>query len=201
MKHRWLLLLSLLTAEHVVFVAATVWLAPVGEIFGAIIFAWMVLPAFTAAVLCGPVRQRIIAATLNGFIAATIFNYLFLVHGYHWPETPKGAPALACAYLLLGLGISAGCGAFASVIAKELDTKAPTTKGQRLLIATKKGFRFSLLCAVLTTPVLALLWPPHARYGLLPAAAVYAVSIMALGLAAASVVGAAYHSSRRDVSH
>ena len=192
MKRRWRVLLILLTIQHVAFVAASVWLAPVGVLFAAMFLAWMVLPAFTAAIISAPSRHHIVAATVNGLVAAALLDYLFLVHGYFWPEPLGATLLLAFAYLLLGLGVSAACGAFVDIITKELDAKDDIAEGQRLLIAAKKGFRFSFLCAIVSTPVLLLLWPAQSSVSVLPIALAYSIGCMAVGVAGASIVGAMY---------
>jgi len=192
MKHRWPALLVLLLIQHALFVALSVWLAPTEGSFAALFLAWLTLPALTAAVgLCAS-RKHVIAAAVNGAVAATLIDYLFLVHGYYWPERPEIAVTLALIYLLFGFGISTACGGFVHVIMTALDRHAATTMSQRITIAGRKGLTFSSLCMAITLPVLLLLWPAGALPRLLSVSVGYALGGIVSDVLVALAVGAQY---------
>ncbi|MEZ6033160.1 MAG: hypothetical protein R3C17_08720 [Planctomycetaceae bacterium] len=192
MKRRWSILVALLVIEHSLFVTLSVWLAPTELSFFALFLTWMILPAFTAAVACSAVRHHIISAAANGVVAATLLDYLFLVHGYYWPERPEIETTLALSYLSLGVGVSTSCGAFVHVITASLKDKPDMTTRQRLMIATKKGLTFSSLCVTASLPVLWMVLPAHTLPQLLSISLGYSVCGIAGGGLVACVVSAMY---------
>lgn len=192
MKRRWFALLVLLIAQHGLFVTLAVWLAPIQGPSAAVFLVWMVLPAFTAAIACSAVRRPIIAAAVNGVVAATLLDYLLLVHGYFWPDRPDIAPILAVIYQVLAIVISSGCGAFVHVITTAIENQPATTTKQRMTIAAKKGFAFSSVCVAASLPVLWLLLPPHTSPHHLTIFLVYSLAGIAGGVLVASAVGTLY---------
>jgi len=104
--------------------------------------------------------------------------------------------SLAAIYLLLGVVLSASCGAFVQVITETLDTENGTTLKQRLSTAAAKGFKFSLLCVAISTPVLLFLLQASTEKNLVLIVSICAVAGVGGGVLVALLVGASYVSSR-----
>ena len=128
--------------------------------FGAYYIIWMLASATFAALVFAP-RFHFVAATANAIIAAVLFNYLFLHHGYFWPEQPKEWRVLAMGYFAFGIGFAGIVAGFVHAILARLKNELDSTRTTRILIAMQKGFAFSTICAIVIFVILAMLAPPN----------------------------------------
>ena len=158
--------------------------------FGAYYIIWMLTSVTFAALAFAP-RFHFVAATANAIIAAVLFNYLFLHHGYFWPERPKEWRVLALGYVVFGVGFAGIVAGFVHAILARLKNEPESTRTTRILIAMQKGFVFSSVCAIVTFVMLLLLAPPNMmEAGWLPAI-VISTCVILLGAIVSATVGLA----------
>jgi K+-sensing histidine kinase KdpD len=165
-------------------------------------FSWMLVPATVAALTFAP-HYHFFAAISNAIIAALLFDYLFIQHGYFWPERPKESPVLAIGYFVFGVGLAFVMAGFVHVVIKRIDKEPSTTKSSRTMIAMRKGLAFSTICAAIAYPLFTMFGPVGT--GIKPdppflLALFAALGMILTGTIIAMVVGLTYHPTVSDAT-
>ena len=188
--------LALLQAS---FFALTYIQKPTDE-FAAYYIAWVLIPATTAAIVFAP-RLHFVAAISNAIVATLLFDYLFLRHGYFWPDRPKESPQLAVGYVVIGAVLAFVAAGFVHATIKRIQQSATNAKLPRTIIAVRKGFAFSIICAAFAFPICTMFGPtgtgvaPNRTYAF---AAIVALCLIIFGIMTSLVVGLTYDPKTRD---
>lgn len=149
--------IGLLLFLQAAFFATTAYLKPTTW-FGAFYLTWVLIPATVAALAFMP-RLHFVAAILNAVLAALMWDYLFLQHGYFWPGRPKETPSLAIGYVVIAAGLAFVVAGYVHVIVTAINAAPATSMLQRVVGATRKGIGFSALCALVAVAVLTFATP------------------------------------------
>ena len=137
-----------LAVLQAVFFAITVFQKPSSDTFAAYYFAWVMIPAAVAAVSFAP-RFHFVAAISNGLFASLLFDYLFLQHGYFWPERPIKSPRLAVTNVLVAIALAFVVAGFVHSIIDRLKQSRITEKQQQTLLAIRIGLQISIIIIVI----------------------------------------------------
>lgn len=181
------------------FVYVTILIAPSAEKFLVLFLAWASVPALVSSINMAKYRLPISSAITAGIVGMLIFNYMFWRHRYFLPAPSPSFPApngqlkllMAFVFSLISVVLSTVCGAFTYIVCKTIDRSNSVGSWTRIWIGTRKGFTYSLSCAVLTLPVLYLLLPPNGP-NLALACAGYLFGGVTLGTTVGFLVGTAY---------
>jgi len=156
--------------------------------FAAYYITWMLTSATVAALAFAP-RFHFVAAISNTIIAAVLLDYLFLHHGYFWPELPERWRVLAVGYVVLGVGFAGIVAGFVHAILTRIKKEPEATRTTRTLIAMQKGFAFSTVCAIVIFALLIVAAPPNMmEAGWLPAITI-STCVILLGTITGATVG------------
>jgi hypothetical protein len=188
------IIIFLLAILQIAFFAVTYFRNPTNG-FAAYYLLWMLVPATVAALTFSP-RYHFVAAISNALIAALLFDYLFIQHGYFWPERPKESPSLAIGYVAIGVGLAFVMAGFIHVIIKRIDKEHSATRYSRTMIAMRKGLAFSTICAAVAFPLFGMFGPVGT--GITPdppflLALFAALCMISAGTIIAMVVGLTHH--------
>jgi hypothetical protein len=162
--------------------------------FASYYFAWVLVPATVAALAFTP-RFHFVGAISNAIVSSLLFDYLFLQHGYFWPERPKESMNLAIGYVVNGAGLAFIVAGFVHSIIKQIERARPDKVSARMVIAMRKGFVFSLICAAVAFPLCTMFGPVGTGVQSNPIyafATIFAASVVLTGTLLSVAVGLSY---------
>ena len=200
-----IILLALLQAA---FFALTYFHDPTTDKFTGYYFAWVLIPATVAAIAFAP-RFHLVAAISNAIVATLLFDYLFLQHGYFWPDRPKESLQLAVGYVAIGAVLAFVVAGFVHATIRRLQQAATLAKWPRIFLAVRKAFVFSIICAMVAFPICTMFGPagtgvtPNPTYVF---AAIVSAVLIFFGTIISLVVGLTYypttfHTDDREITN
>ena len=190
----FLLITSLLILQFTCFIS-TIYLKPT-DWFGVFYFVWVLVPATIAAIGFAP-RWHFLASVLNAIVSTALFDYLFLQHGYFWPNRPAESPGLAIGYILIGVVLAAIVAGFVHSIIVRIDHATQDKMVNPIGAAARNGLVLSTIFGVLSSPILYLLLPAQSSHELrLTTSGIFAIGLITIGTIISILVGATYRPDR-----
>lgn len=179
------------------FFAVTFFHNPIDN-FAAYYFTWVLVPSTIAALAFSP-QFHFVAAISNAIVATLLFDYLFLEHGYFWPDRPKESPSLAIGYIVIGIGLAFIVAGFIHAIIERIKRSTTTGKFNRTLFAIRKGFLFSMICAAVAFPICTMFGPVGLRVPPNPTylfATLVATCLIVFGTITSMIVGLTFNPAK-----
>ncbi len=148
----------LIVAENTAFSAYCIAVRPDNERMAIIYFSWMIIPAFTSAIVTVNRPWSLVATGLTSVINVCCWDYLLLVKELFWGQTDD-RPGLASVYATAGIAIGFICAGFVRVIVNAIESSELREQTSNVSIGIKKAAEFGSCCSLAAALLVFLLRP------------------------------------------